>query len=313
MKNKLQNAETTAVNCGNEPMKLESGLILPGIEFTKTSLLVTRKITEKEWQDIGAKLCRAGGALRWWIGDWLRYGEHEWGEEYSKLPAAMEYRQATLRDLNWVAGSVDPSRRRDKLSWEHHREVAHLEPEEQDRWLNEAEKHKLTRAALRRSIKRGKVIYNWELKDYGTPTRLKVEDIDGGVDKVSGAVVIRRFTDKLPTYWDLEGCKDTVLLHGWAEALRPLVELHRKAGECERRELSAATPTEADVRDATPLSTLETEVNMIETTVKRIADLVAKGAPLSKKVRRTLNSLVDFISRHLLDEKQGVESIRKNN
>ena len=39
-------------------------------------------------------------------------------------------------DAGWVAGKVETSRRREGLSWTHHREVAGLEPKEQDRLNN---------------------------------------------------------------------------------------------------------------------------------------------------------------------------------
>jgi len=39
-------------------------------------------------------------------------------------------------DTGWVAGAIETSRRRDVLSWSHHREVAGLIPKEQDRLLD---------------------------------------------------------------------------------------------------------------------------------------------------------------------------------
>ncbi len=45
-------------------------------------------------------------------------------------------------------------RRRTELSWGHHREVAPLEPSEQEKWLDIAEKEELSVHRLRNKIKK---------------------------------------------------------------------------------------------------------------------------------------------------------------
>jgi N6-adenosine-specific RNA methylase IME4 len=57
-----------------------------------------------------------------------------------------------------VASRVETSRRREVLSWSHHKEVAALEPAEQDAWLDRAEAEGWTRMDLRSAIKRGRVL-----------------------------------------------------------------------------------------------------------------------------------------------------------
>jgi hypothetical protein len=41
-----------------------------------------------------------------------------------------------IKQAAWVADKFHLSRRRDKLSWSHHEEVAKFEPEVQDAWLD---------------------------------------------------------------------------------------------------------------------------------------------------------------------------------
>jgi hypothetical protein len=48
---------------------------------------------------------------------------------------------------------LELSRRRDKLSFQHHAEVCALTDEEQDFWLNRAESHKWSRNELRRRLR----------------------------------------------------------------------------------------------------------------------------------------------------------------
>jgi len=58
-----------------------------------------------------------------------------------------------LRNLGYVAKRIESERRRSLLPWTYHQEVAPLEPEEQDYWLDLAEENSWNRATLRQAIK----------------------------------------------------------------------------------------------------------------------------------------------------------------
>ena len=85
-------------------------------------------------EGIGQTLGEIASAHQWWMGDWWRYGEAEYGERAAQ---ALDSRWAfqTWADTGWVAGKIETSRRREVLSWGHHREVAALDPSDQDVWL----------------------------------------------------------------------------------------------------------------------------------------------------------------------------------
>ena len=89
------------------------------------------------------------GSRLWWFGDWCNFGERKYGEKYSQALEASDYERSTLRQASWVARQIEMSRRLDNLSWSHHLEVAALEPEDQDRWLNRADKEQLSSRDLR--------------------------------------------------------------------------------------------------------------------------------------------------------------------
>src|SRR5271167_385611 len=63
----------------------------------------------------------------WWLGDWLRFGDSmSWGEKYDEAVGELGFGYGTARDAKWVAETFpDLSDRSDKLSWTHHRAVAH--------------------------------------------------------------------------------------------------------------------------------------------------------------------------------------------
>ena len=105
-----------------------------------------------QWLECGEFINKAKGAVHFWIGDWLNYGERKWGEKYVEAIEKTGYEYKTLRNDKWVAARVDLSRRRDKLSFDHHASVANLESEEQALLLHDAEEKKLDSKAFRKYV-----------------------------------------------------------------------------------------------------------------------------------------------------------------
>lgn len=124
------------------------------IERRETGLIIADSTSFEEWAAMGEWLQSAERSLMWWIGDWMRFGEHKWGEKYAQAIAATGYSNQTLRNAAWVAGAIELSRRRDKLSWSHHAEVARFDAANADAILSEAESEgwsvRETRAAVNR-------------------------------------------------------------------------------------------------------------------------------------------------------------------
>ncbi len=113
-------------------------LQLSGFRLTKTGLIAENDPCFEEWQALGPTLNHIGGAVHWWIGDWLNFGEHKWGEKYVQAVGETGFDYITLANDAWVANKIEFSRRRENLSWGHHCEVAARKPEEQDYWLDRA-------------------------------------------------------------------------------------------------------------------------------------------------------------------------------
>src|SRR5918997_4530970 len=107
-----------------------------------------------EWLEYGRRLGVMGRSAGWWIGDWLTYGNHAFGERYVRASRITGYDAQTLMNMAYVASRFAVSRRRGKLSWSHHAEIAALEPEEQDYWLERAETDRLSVRCLREGIRR---------------------------------------------------------------------------------------------------------------------------------------------------------------
>ena len=127
-------------------------LALPG-SASEIGLELPHGIAFGDWAEIGSNLGVLARANQWMIGDWLNYGERAYGEKYTEAIEVTRYELATLENLAWVAGHVEPSRRREVLSWSHHSEIAQLGPADQDRWLDSAEANGWSKAQLRKQIK----------------------------------------------------------------------------------------------------------------------------------------------------------------
>ena len=121
---------------------------------TSTALILPEDLTTAEFQDIAGNLVRNQRALQWHVGDLCVYGEKRWGKTYEQMQTLLGMEYNTLANWAYTAKNVPFSRRREKLSWAIHREVAPLSETDQERWLYEAEAGQMTVAEIRVAIAR---------------------------------------------------------------------------------------------------------------------------------------------------------------
>jgi hypothetical protein len=107
----------------------------------------------EDWQRLGKHLSMHANASIWWLGDWVAFGKEKYGRRYRRAVAITGLDYQTLRNYAVVARRFEMSRRRDKLSFQHHAAVCALPEEEQDRWLERAEACGWTRNQLRRRLR----------------------------------------------------------------------------------------------------------------------------------------------------------------
>lgn len=139
------------------------GLSVDGIAITKrVGLALPPNIPIKSWERLGRQISLIVDSSSWWLGDWLVYGELTYPDRYRQALAATSLDYQTLRNYAWVARSFRLSRRRDNLSFGHHAELASLPPEEQDYWLNQAERGNWSRNRLRQQLKISREVHALE-------------------------------------------------------------------------------------------------------------------------------------------------------
>jgi len=129
---------------------------MSGFRLTKNGLEIVGSPSFKQWEKAGEFIKRSHEAVQFWRGDWLVYGELNY-DEWSQYFDPEEVKSETLRKEKWVAQRVPNGRRRPKLSWSHHEEVADLEPEEQDQMLDIAEKNSMSVSTFRKAVQHYKL------------------------------------------------------------------------------------------------------------------------------------------------------------
>ncbi len=149
---------------GDLPMDLPEGVTL-----TPTGAEFAPDLTLDEWSAIGPPLLLAARASLWWVGDWIRYAERrqdrpEWGKKYLAAVELTGLAPNTLANAVWVSGEIETSRRRENLSWSHHRAVAPLDIDAQEAVLTAAAAHQWTRNDIRNAVKQIRATED------GTPT-----------------------------------------------------------------------------------------------------------------------------------------------
>lgn len=141
---------------------------LAGFQFKQMELVIEGKHTIEEWLDAGRLLTGMESSLNWWIGDWLVFGEHTYGQKYSQAEAVTQHRQDYLKACNFVSSKVPSANRIHGLSWSHHREVATLSPSDQKKWLNKAMENEWSVSELRVNMRKDMAEYKDDTEEIGS-------------------------------------------------------------------------------------------------------------------------------------------------
>lgn len=117
------------------------------------------------WEALGRFLGKIDKRTRWYIGDWLNFGDALYGEEaaqaiesgpkdrYSEIERVTGLDHQTILNIQSLCRRVKRAQRREQLGFWMHAPVAPLEPEEQELWLQRAIDSGWTRSELAQAIK----------------------------------------------------------------------------------------------------------------------------------------------------------------
>ena len=123
---------------------------LPPSCLSPVALSLPAGISLAAWAGLCSTLVSAQSAGNWWLGDWCNYGAEAYGEEAEQYLDQVPL--ASRKGYAWVAARITPERRREALTWSHHRLVAGLDATRADLLLDAAEREQWPAQRLREAI-----------------------------------------------------------------------------------------------------------------------------------------------------------------
>ncbi|WCD86486.1 hypothetical protein KPP03845_102836 [Streptomyces xanthophaeus] len=119
----------------------------------RTGLSLPPDFPLSEWKRFGRHLFLIADSSCWWLGDWLIFGQETYPGRYRQAmeETCLDYK--TLRNYAWIARRFPASERHPKVSFQHHAEVASLEPAKRAMWLERAAQEGWSRNALRQHLR----------------------------------------------------------------------------------------------------------------------------------------------------------------
>ena len=134
----------------------DAPLQLGHFRLDRMGLVVIGSPSFEEWEKCGAFLQQIEGAVQFWVGDWLNYGEHAYGEKYSQALDATGIKLRTLENCAYVAAHVETTRRRVGVGWTLYQDLASLPTDQQEDWLDKVVEGDWTRVRLRTALRHSK-------------------------------------------------------------------------------------------------------------------------------------------------------------
>jgi hypothetical protein len=115
----------------------DNALRVGAFRLTSAGLIIDEGATLDQWEYVGGVLRQMDAAMQWLVGDWVNFGEHEYGKTYQQIADLTGYEIKTVYTYAEVARKVQFPIRMGKLSFAHHQLVAphHDDPDLQARFL----------------------------------------------------------------------------------------------------------------------------------------------------------------------------------
>jgi hypothetical protein len=152
---------------------------------TGVGLQMPEQLTFDDWQRAGRQISGLINSSVWWLGDWLVYGKDHFADRYQRGIRAAGLQYQTLRNYAWVSRRFELSRRRPRLSFQHHAEVASLTVEEQEWFLDRAEQQNWSTKQLRGAIREAQGEGRDEEQDGNGKEELAIQRLPVPSDRVS--------------------------------------------------------------------------------------------------------------------------------
>lgn len=131
----------------------DGDMLINGFIFTPTGLVPADPNSPPDfemWDRTGVWLRYIHTGTQFWLGDWLNYGEANYGEKYGQAVEHTGYELHTLQTYAWVARQVPRSNRLEAVPFGHYANgIAALPPEQQAEMAQRVAKEGMTQSELK--------------------------------------------------------------------------------------------------------------------------------------------------------------------
>jgi N6-adenosine-specific RNA methylase IME4 len=127
--------------------------IAPPVAFLPNGLEISEGISFDQWRELGAQIRDSLHGHQWWIGDWLRFGGHKWGDKYEAAAEVLGMKPSSVKTYKSIAESYPELLTRvNNLSFTHHRLAASLPAASRRRYLTDAADNNWSASRLRSEL-----------------------------------------------------------------------------------------------------------------------------------------------------------------
>lgn len=131
----------------------------------RTGLSLPPDFPLTEWKRLGKHLYLITDSSSWWLGDWLVFGQDAYPGRYRQAMEETRLDYKTLRNYAWIARRFPAAERHPEVSFQHHAEVASLDPSKRAMWLERAAQEGWSRNALRQHLRQAALAGSADVTD----------------------------------------------------------------------------------------------------------------------------------------------------
>lgn len=154
-----------------------------GINVSRLGIQFEGDVAEQAIKDLLSDAGRVTRGCMFIIGDAINYAGEKWGEKYDQWVALSGLEYQTLMNASSTARKVQFYLRRENLTFEHHKIIASLAPEDQKRWLDVAETESMSVRRFRKSLLLGRPATD---EDMEAGSAAGIENIHPYVNRLCG-------------------------------------------------------------------------------------------------------------------------------
>lgn len=133
-------------------IKNNQDIVVSSFSLQKNGAVAIGNPTFEQWSSCLGFVQKSEQAVHFWLGDIINWGSQTFGEKYTQAVEVTGFDIGTLQNDCYISKAVPIDNRKSELSFEHHKIVAKLEPDEQKKWLEKAADENLTVKELRREL-----------------------------------------------------------------------------------------------------------------------------------------------------------------